>query len=87
MKHYLSIPSPFGAMLLRAEEDALTGLYFVGQKYFPPDGPHVPDAASTASVAPPRVLAESAEQLAEYFAGERQRFAVPLQMAGSTFQR
>jgi methylated-DNA-[protein]-cysteine S-methyltransferase len=83
MKHYLSIPSPFGAMLLRAEEDALTGLYFVGQKYFPPDGPHVPDAASTASVAPPRVLAESAEQLAEYFAGERQRFAVPLQMAGS----
>ena len=87
MKHYLSIPSPFGAMLLRAEEDALTGLYFVGQKYFPPDGPHVPDAASTASVAPPRVLAESAEQLAEYFAGARQRFAVPLQMAGSTFQR
>jgi methylated-DNA-[protein]-cysteine S-methyltransferase len=74
-------------MLLLAEEDALTGLYFVGQKYFPPDGPHVPDAASTASVAPPRVLAESAEQLAEYFAGERQRFAVPLQMAGSTFQR
>jgi methylated-DNA-[protein]-cysteine S-methyltransferase len=87
MKHYLLIPSPFGAMLLRAEEDALTGLYFVGQKYFPPDGPHFPDAASTASVAPPRVLAESAEQLAEYFAGERQRFTVPLQMAGSTFQR
>jgi methylated-DNA-[protein]-cysteine S-methyltransferase len=40
-----------------------------------------------ASAAPPRVLAESAEQLAEYFAGERQRFTVRLQMAGSTFQR
>ena len=90
MKHYLSIPSPFGAILLRAEEDALTGLYFVGQKYYPPDAPNVPNvsnAANMASAAPPRVLAESAEQLAEYFAGERQRFTVRLQMAGSTFQR
>ena len=84
MKHYLSIPSPLGTMLLRAEDDALTGVYFVGQKYFPLDAPN---AANMAVAAPSRVLAESAEQLAEYFAGERQRFTIRLQMAGSTFQR
>jgi methylated-DNA-[protein]-cysteine S-methyltransferase len=97
MKHYWPIQSPFGAMLLRAEEDALTGVYFVGQKYFPPDAV---DAATGAMAErgsdtftgvstgkPPRVLVESAEQLAEYFAGERQRFTVRLQMAGSPFQR
>ncbi|WP_144155947.1 methylated-DNA--[protein]-cysteine S-methyltransferase [Paraburkholderia sp. BCC1885] len=85
MKHYLTIPSPLGAMLLRAEEDALTGLYFVGQKYFPPDAPGAADIV--AASAPSRVLAQSAEQLAEYFAGERQHFDVRLRMAGSPFQQ
>jgi methylated-DNA-[protein]-cysteine S-methyltransferase len=85
MKYCLTIPSPLGAMLLRAEQDALSGLYFVGQKYFPSDAPN--PASNMAGVAPPRVLAESAEQLAEYFAGERQHFTVRLQMAGSTFQQ
>jgi methylated-DNA-[protein]-cysteine S-methyltransferase len=81
MKHYLSIPSPLGAILLRAEDDALSGLYFDGQKYFPKGGID----AATAKV--PRVLEETAQQIAEYFAGERQRFTVPLHMAGSTFQQ
>jgi methylated-DNA-[protein]-cysteine S-methyltransferase len=81
MKHYLQIPSPLGPMLLRAEDDALTGVYFVGQKYFPAD------TTGCSSGEPPRVLAQSAEQLAEYFAGERQHFTVRLQMAGSPFQR
>jgi methylated-DNA-[protein]-cysteine S-methyltransferase len=97
MKHYLTIQSPLGAMWLRTEDDALTGVYFVGQKYFPPDAVDNPSGTVTGRDAdtftgvsmgkPPRVLAESAEQLAEYFAGERQQFTVRLQMAGSPFQR
>jgi methylated-DNA-[protein]-cysteine S-methyltransferase len=97
MKHYLTILSPLGAMWLRAEDDALTGVYFVGQKYFPPDAVDAATGAMTGRDAdtfadvsigkPPRVLAESAEQLAEYFAGERQQFTLHLQMAGSPFQR
>jgi methylated-DNA-[protein]-cysteine S-methyltransferase len=83
MKHYLSIPSPLGAILLRAEDDALTGLYFDGQKYFPAGAPD----ADAGSGRPPHVLAETALQIAEYFAGERQRFTVRLHMAGSAFQR
>lgn len=81
MKHYLSIPSPLGAILLRAEDDALTGLYFDGQKYFPAS------ASDASSDKPPRVLEETAQQVAEYFAGERQGFTVRLGMAGSTFQQ
>ncbi|HEY1998164.1 methylated-DNA--[protein]-cysteine S-methyltransferase [Paraburkholderia sp.] len=81
MKHYRVIPSPLGEMLLRAEDDALTGLYFVGQKYFPQDVTQAGGAHS------PRVLEESAAQMAEYFAGERQRFTIRLQMTGSPFQR
>ena len=97
MKHYWPVRSPLGAMLLRAEEDALTGVYFVGQKYFPPDAVDSATGATARSGSdtftgastgkPPRVLLESAEQLAEYFAGERQRFTVRVQMAGSPFQR
>jgi methylated-DNA-[protein]-cysteine S-methyltransferase len=81
MKHYLSIPSPLGSILLRAEDDALSGLYFDGQKYFPPG------SVEAASDKPPRILAETAQQIAEYFAGERQRFTVRLHMAGSPFQQ
>jgi len=103
MKHYLTIESPLGALWLRAEEDALTGVYFVGQKYFPPEAADASTGANVATSAPgtdpadtsngvsigkpPRVLAESAQQLTEYFAGERQRFTVRLQMTGSPFQR
>ncbi|RFU48708.1 methylated-DNA--[protein]-cysteine S-methyltransferase [Paraburkholderia sp. DHOC27] len=81
MNQYLFIPSPLGAILLRAEDDALTGLYFDGQKYFPRG------AVDTAGGKPPRVLEETAQQIAEYFAGERQDFTVRLRMAGSTFQQ
>ena len=35
MKQCMSMPGPLGDILLRAEDDALTGVYFVGQKYFP----------------------------------------------------
>src|SRR5689334_20520219 len=35
MKHYDFYESPQGRMLLVAEEDGLTGVYFDGQKYLP----------------------------------------------------
>jgi methylated-DNA-[protein]-cysteine S-methyltransferase len=85
MKHYLSIPSPLGAILLRAEDEALTGLYFNGQKYFPAGAADAD--ADAGSGEPPRVLSETAQQIAEYFAGERQRFTIRLHMMGSPFQQ
>lgn len=84
MKQCMSIPSPLGDILLRAENDALTGVYFVGQKYFP----HA-DAASLEQSPPARyrVLQQAREQLDEYFAGERLEFTLRLWMRGDAFQR
>ncbi|MBP0592747.1 methylated-DNA--[protein]-cysteine S-methyltransferase [Paraburkholderia sp. LEh10] len=78
------MPSPLGDILLRAEDDALTGVFFAGQKYFP-----AADAARDALDAggPSRVLQQAREELGEYFAGERRRFTVRLRMLGSAFQR
>ncbi|MEM5371401.1 methylated-DNA--[protein]-cysteine S-methyltransferase [Paraburkholderia azotifigens] len=80
MKQCMSMPSPLGDILLRAEDDALTGVYFVGQKYFPA-------ADALAANGESRVLHQAREQLEEYFAGERFQFALPLRMPGSAFQR
>lgn len=81
MKQCMSMPSPLGDILLRAEDDALTGVYFVGQKYFPAtDG-------ALAAHGDSRALHQAREQLEEYFAGERLEFTLPLRMLGSTFQR
>ncbi|WP_109476589.1 methylated-DNA--[protein]-cysteine S-methyltransferase [Paraburkholderia sp. C35] len=81
MKQCMSMPSPLGDILLRAENDALTGVYFVGQKYFPA----ADEALSSGAAA--RVLYQAREQLDEYFAGERHEFTVRLWMHGSAFQR
>jgi methylated-DNA-[protein]-cysteine S-methyltransferase len=71
--------SPVGPLLLAADAQALRGVYFQG-------GPH--------PFAPPREWRHEAarfpgvtRELAEYFAGERRAFSVPLAMEGSEFQR
>ncbi|HEY3598582.1 MAG TPA: methylated-DNA--[protein]-cysteine S-methyltransferase [Paraburkholderia sp.] len=81
MKHCTLMPSPLGDILLRAEDDALTGLFFVGQKYFPTQ------EVVGASVASLPVLHEARDQLGEYFAGERRTFTVRVRPAGTAFQR
>jgi len=32
---YTNLESPLGAIIASSENDAITGLWFVGQKYFP----------------------------------------------------
>ncbi|MFK4443416.1 methylated-DNA-[protein]-cysteine S-methyltransferase [Caballeronia udeis] len=75
------IASPLGDIVLRVEDDLLTGLFFVGQKYFP--------ALSIASVqqSMPPVARQAQTQLGEFFAGERRVFTVPLHLRGTAFQR
>jgi methylated-DNA-[protein]-cysteine S-methyltransferase len=81
MLYYDYTPSPHGRMLLVADEKALTGASFVGQKYAPRvardwtrDGRHAP-------------IAQAKRELAEYFAGRRKRFCVRLAPQGTSFQR
>jgi methylated-DNA-[protein]-cysteine S-methyltransferase len=70
----LVMRSPVGSLVLCADGDRLVGV-------------HLPDRPAPAG---PRgrsmVLQRTAEQLAEYFAGERREFDLPLAPVGTEFQ-
>lgn len=75
------IPSPLGEMMLASDGDALSGAWFDGQRYQPRLGPawqRRPDLP---------LLRRAAAEFAEYFAGERIAFSVPLAPVGTPFQR
>lgn len=84
MTQYAVMPSALGDIVLRAELEALTGVFFHDQKHFPPSssGPHVPAAESHSAV-----IRQAFQELEEYFSGIRQRFELPLSMPGSAFQQ
>nr|AUN37369.1 methylated-DNA--protein-cysteine methyltransferase [uncultured bacterium] len=78
------IETPLGPLLAAAEDGALTGLWFIGQRHFP-DGA---DAWRESDADP--VFDQVRSQLAEYFAGARRVFDLPLAPGGShatPFQR
>ena len=74
----LVVPSPIGELVLTASERALTAVYF------PPSPPLLPTfpPAGTAG----EILARAGEQLAEYFAGTRTTFDLPLEAGGTAFE-
>ena len=67
-----SVDTPIGTLWLARDERGLTRVDFHG-----PEGARDRDA----------LLAEAEAQLHAYFAGERQRFELPLAPAGTEFQR
>jgi methylated-DNA-[protein]-cysteine S-methyltransferase len=73
--------SPLGTMLLAATDTGLAGVWFVGQR-------HGPDSAGWNEDEDHPVLRQAAAQLAEYFAGTRTHFDLPLDLqAGTPFQQ
>jgi methylated-DNA-[protein]-cysteine S-methyltransferase len=79
MKHAL-LPSPLGEILLTFDDEALHGLYFVGQK----DAPAIHDGWMRDDAHP--IAARTATHLERYFAGEAAGFDVPVRFAGTPFQ-
>jgi methylated-DNA-[protein]-cysteine S-methyltransferase len=75
------VPTPLGTMLAVAAGDALRGLYFEGRKHEPTPGPDWRQGRDVP------VLRAAREQLAEYFAGVRTRFDLPLAPVGTSFQQ
>jgi methylated-DNA-[protein]-cysteine S-methyltransferase len=73
--------SPIGELLLTASDSALTGVRFPGT------GEVTAAPANDARGPASAVLARACEQLAEYFAGSRTTFAIPVEPAGTPFQR
>ena len=81
---FTTFESPLGPMLATAERDALTGLYFIDQRYYPQRSEGWCENAEAQPFAALR------EQLTGYFAGERRTFELPLDPdggRGTPFQR
>lgn len=71
------VDSPLGPLLLTGDGEGLTGLYTDQHGRLPTElGPRVDEE-----------FAEARSQLAEYFAGERNDFDLPLRASGTPFQR
>ena len=80
--HYTSqYPSPLGELLLAADDAGLTGVWFVGQKYFARS--LAPD--SVAREIP--LFAQVKQWLALYFAGQEPELEIPIHMVGTAFQK
>ena len=80
MHYYDYYHSPRGRMLLVADDTALRGAYFTGQKYHPRiEKGWVRDARHI-------LLRQAKRELAEYFDGTRTRFTVKIAPRGTPFQ-
>jgi len=75
--YYSYIDSPLGQLLVQGDGQFVTGLYMLQHKRRPEESWQESDAPFLAA----------RKQLAEYFAGQRRKFAVPLKLAGTPFQR
>ena len=76
---YTTFDSPIGELLLLGDRQALHGLYMQKGR--------TATAVREEWVRDDEAFADIREQLEEYFAGRRAAFDVPLEMAGSPFQR
>ncbi|MEI2775498.1 MAG: methylated-DNA--[protein]-cysteine S-methyltransferase [Tetrasphaera sp.] len=78
---HVVLDSPVGPLTVVAEDEAVIGIYFAGHRRRHPLPP-----AGLALPAEP-VLQDTAGQLAEYFAGRRRAFDLPLAPRGDAFQQ
>ena len=73
--------SPLGAMTLAATQAGLAGVWFEGQRHLPA-GLDSPSSWPVNAAHP--VLKQTAQQLTEYFAGQRNEFDLKLDLSGGT---
>lgn len=83
MEEIVFYKSPVGLLKLSAENDQLTGLYFVsteknGNKEIEEEAVSLPQSG---------ILKETISQLDNYFGGKQLHFSLPLNQVGTTFQQ
>lgn len=78
---YDTFTSPLGVLVLSTDGKYLTGVYFLGQKYFE----SVPSDWVQDKSHP--LLRTAIKQTQEYFANKRKSFDLPMQEQGTTFQK
>ena len=80
MTHYYTMMDcPVGSLFIQGDGHAVTGLYLPRHKHWSGPDPSLRQANEHFGVV--------REQLAEYFAGARQNFDVPVKLAGTPFQQ
>lgn len=78
-RQHTVVDSPYGPLTLVATDGVLAGLYMTGQRHRPPEETFgAPDA---------RPFGPVTEQLDAYFDGELRVFDLPMNLAGTPFQR
>ena len=80
MTSFTYMDSPLGSMLLTADDEALSGVYFVGQKYQALTRPDWKEDGRSA------VLERARAALLAYFEGHCKQFDIPLSLRGTPFQ-
>lgn len=81
MQYIYHYKSPLGGITMASNGNALTGLWFDGQKYF------AEGLAETAAAKTLPVFDEAVRWLDIYFAGRRPDFTPPLNLKGTAFRK
>ncbi len=80
MRYTCTCGSPLGPLLLTADDQGLTGLWFADQPHIPP----LPEDAITAPELP--IFVQTRQWLAQYFSGQEPAWAIPIHLVGTPFQ-
>ncbi len=80
---YIETESPIGMLTVTSDGNAITGLFM--ETYRHAAGNRIEWIQDTSGK--DEVLSTARGQISEYFAGTRERFELPLHMAGTTMQR
>lgn len=80
------VGTPVGELVLTASDTALTGVYFPTSRRGPPPTQRADWTDDTGQGPAGEILARTRQQLAEYFAGSRTTFDLPLEALGSAFE-
>lgn len=81
MQYTSKYQSPLGEIILAADEEGLTGLWFAGQKYFTV----YPDKENEEKEIP--ILKDAKKWLDIYFSGKEPSFKLPFHFNGTDFQK
>jgi methylated-DNA-[protein]-cysteine S-methyltransferase len=81
MIYYKLTETSLCTLLITSDGRSLTGLYLQGQKHYPEIADSWQESADL------EVLVQAQQQLAEYFAHQRQSFDLPLAPKGTAFQQ
>jgi methylated-DNA-[protein]-cysteine S-methyltransferase len=81
MIYTCTVDTPLGAMTAAAENGAITGLWFIGQKYYPPK------IAEWVCELDYPIFEALQLHLSYYFSGKNSKLGIPLAPKGSIFQK